>query len=109
MALNPLVSLIGRLLARSGRKRGNRQTDGRTERGRTERGRTERGRNDKTTTVTLAAHARRGLMKLEGGNGLIFIELSVDTPTDRKSIKARTILFAAEVDLPRTTRQIIVT
>ena len=66
MALNPLVSLIGRLLARSGTKRGNRQTDGRT----------ERGRNDKTTTVTLAAHARRGLMKLEGGNGLIFIELS---------------------------------
>ena len=40
MAPNPLVSLIGRLLARSGRKRGNRQTD---------------GRNDKTTTVTLAA------------------------------------------------------
>ena len=48
MALNPLVSLIGRLLARSGRKRGNRQTD---------------GRNDKTTTVTLATQARRGLMK----------------------------------------------
>ena len=52
MALNPLVSLIGRLLARSGRKRGNRQTDGRT----------ERGRNNKTTTVTLAAHACRGLI-----------------------------------------------
>ena len=50
MALNPLVSLIGRLLARSGRKRGYRQTDGQTR------------RNDKTTTVTLAAHARRGLM-----------------------------------------------
>ena len=47
MALNPLVTLIGRLLARSGRKRGNRQTD---------------GRNDKTTTVTLAVHAHRGLM-----------------------------------------------
>ena len=31
MAPNPLVSLIGRLLARSGRKRGNRQMDGRTE------------------------------------------------------------------------------
>ena len=46
MALNPLVSVIGRLVARSGRKRGNRQTDG--------------IRNDKTTTVTLAAHARRG-------------------------------------------------
>ena len=28
MALNPLVSLFGRLVARSGRKRGNRQTDG---------------------------------------------------------------------------------
>ena len=47
MALNPFVSLIGRLVARSGRKRGNRQTD---------------RQNDKTTTVTLAAHARRGLM-----------------------------------------------
>ena len=52
MALNPLVSLIGRLLARSGRKRGNRQTDGRKD-----------GRNDKTTTVTLAAYVRRGLIK----------------------------------------------
>ena len=39
--------LIGRLVARSGRKRGNRQTD---------------RQNDKTTTVTLAAHARRGLI-----------------------------------------------
>ena len=47
VALNPLVSLIGRLVARSGRKRGNRQTD---------------RQNDKTTTVTLAAHARRGLI-----------------------------------------------
>ena len=46
VALNPLVSLIGRLFARSSRKRGNRQTD---------------RQNDKTTTVTLAAHARRGL------------------------------------------------
>ena len=45
MALNPLVSLIGRLVARSGRKRGNRQTD-----------------NDKPSTVTLAAHAGRGLI-----------------------------------------------
>ena len=44
MALNPLVSLIGRLVARSGRKRG---TD---------------GQNDKLSTVTLAAHARRGLI-----------------------------------------------
>ena len=33
--LNPLVSLFGRLVARSGRKRGNRQTDGRKE-GRTD-------------------------------------------------------------------------
>ena len=31
MALNPLVLLFGRLVARSGRKRGNRQTDGRTD------------------------------------------------------------------------------
>ena len=52
MALNPLPSLIGRLVARSGRKRGNRQTDRQTDR-----------QNDKTTTVTLAAHARRGLIK----------------------------------------------
>ena len=37
MALNPLVSLFGRLVARSGRKRGNRQTDGRTTDGRTVR------------------------------------------------------------------------
>ena len=46
MALNLLVSLFGRLVVRSGRKRGNRQTDGRTYR---------------PSTVTLAAHARRGL------------------------------------------------
>ena len=51
MALNPLLSLIGRLVARSGRKRGNRQTDRQTDR-----------QNDKTATVTLAAHARRGLI-----------------------------------------------
>ena len=49
MALNPLLSLIGRLVARSGRKRGNRQTD---------------RQNDRTTTITLAAHARRGLIIL---------------------------------------------
>ena len=55
VALNLLVSVIGRLVARSGRKRGNRQTD---------------GRNDKTTTVTLAAHAlvcRGGSRNLERG------------------------------------------
>ena len=46
VALNPLVSLFGRLVARSGRISGNRQTDGQTYR------------------PTLAAHARRGLMKL---------------------------------------------
>ena len=45
MVLNPLVSLFGRLVACSGRKRGNRQTN---------------GRNDRPSTVTLAAHARRG-------------------------------------------------
>ena len=54
MALNPLVSLIGRLVARSGRKRGNRQTDRQTDR-----------QNDKTTTVILAAHARRGLIRTD--------------------------------------------
>ena len=32
MALNPLLSLIGRLVARSDRKRGNRQTDRQTDR-----------------------------------------------------------------------------
>ena len=46
-SIYPLVSLIGRLVARSGRKRGNRQTD---------------RQNDKTTTATLAAHAHRGLI-----------------------------------------------
>ena len=46
MVLNPLVSLFGRLVACSGRKRDNRQTDGQT---------------DRPSTVTLAAHARRGL------------------------------------------------
>ena len=48
--LNPLVSLFGRLVARSGRKRGNRQTDGRKE-----------GRTDGMTTNPLA-HARRVLI-----------------------------------------------
>ena len=48
MVLNPLVSLFGRLVARSGRIRGTGQTDGRTD-----------GRNER---VTLAAHARRGLI-----------------------------------------------
>ena len=42
VALNPLVSLFGRLVVRSGRIRGTGQTDG--------------------LTVTLAAHARRGLI-----------------------------------------------
>ena len=32
MILNPLVPLFGRLVARGGRKRGNRQTDGQTDR-----------------------------------------------------------------------------
>ena len=54
MALNPLVSLIGRLVAHSGRKRGNGQVDGRT----------DDGRNDKPSTIILAVHARRGLIKL---------------------------------------------
>ena len=44
LALKPLVSVIGRLVAR---QKTWEQTD---------------GRNDKTTTVTLAAHARRGLI-----------------------------------------------
>ena len=61
MALNPLVSLIGRLVARSGRKRGNRQTDSQTDR---QTDRQTDGQNDKTTTLTLAAHARQGLVRL---------------------------------------------
>ena len=48
MALNLLVSLFGRLVACSGRISGTRQTD---------------GRNDRPSTITLAAHARRGLIK----------------------------------------------
>ena len=47
---NPLVPLIGRLVACSARTRADRQTDRQT---------------DRTTTVTLAAHARRGLMRVE--------------------------------------------
>ena len=46
MALNPLVALFGRLVARSARIRGTGRMDGRT---------------DRPSTVTLAAHARRGL------------------------------------------------
>ena len=42
---NPLVPLIGRLVACSARTRADRQTD-------------------RTTTVTLAAHARRGLIRV---------------------------------------------
>ena len=53
MALNPLVSLFGRLVARSGRKCGNRQTDGQID-----------GQTYRPSTVTLAAHARRGLIRL---------------------------------------------
>ena len=52
VVLNPLVSLFGRLVARSGRKHGNRQTDRQTDK-----------RNDRPSTVTLAAHARRGLTR----------------------------------------------
>ena len=49
VALNPLVSLFGSLVARSGRISGTVQTD---------------GRMDRPSTVTLAAHARRGLIKV---------------------------------------------
>ena len=59
MALNPLVSLFGRLVARSGRKRGNRQNDGQTDR------QTDR-QTYRPSTVTLGAHARRGLMRVKG-------------------------------------------
>ena len=55
MVLNPLVSLFGRLVARSGRKRGNRQTDRRTD-----------GQSDRSSTVTLAAHARGLIILIEG-------------------------------------------
>ena len=51
VALNPLVSLFGRLVARSARISGTGQTDGRTD-----------GKTDRPSTVTLAAHARRGSM-----------------------------------------------
>ena len=51
MALNKTVSLFGCLVARSGRKRGNRQTD---------------GRNDKPSTITLTADALRGLIIRNG-------------------------------------------
>ena len=44
-ALNPLVSLYYLFVGRGGRKRGNRQTDG-------------------PSSVTLAAHARQGLITL---------------------------------------------
>ena len=47
VALNPLVSLVYLFVARGGKKRGNRRTDGQT---------------DRPSTVTLAAHARRGLI-----------------------------------------------
>ena len=53
VALNPLVSLFGRFVARSARISGTGQTDGRTDR-----------QNDRPSTVTLAAHARRGLTTL---------------------------------------------
>ena len=72
MALNPFVSLIGRLVARSGRKRGNRQTDRQTDR-----------QNDKTTTVTLSAHARRGLimaMQKEIWNSYYSMHKKLDQP-----------------------------
>ena len=55
MALNPLVSLFGRLVARSGRKRGNRQTD------------TQYRQTDRH----LAAHARRGLITGRPGHGYV--------------------------------------
>ena len=47
VALNPFVSLLGHFVTRGGKKSGNGRTDGRT---------------DKQSTVTLAAHARRGLI-----------------------------------------------
>ena len=53
VAMNPLVSLFCCLVARSSRKRGNRQTDGRTDDRHTY----------ELSTVTLAAHVRRGLTK----------------------------------------------
>ena len=67
MALNPLVSLFGRLVARSGRKRGNRQTDRQTDR-----------QTQRPSTVTLAAHARRGLTRETG-------DLSAPPPSKRCS------------------------
>ena len=51
VALNLLVSLISRLVARGARIVVDKQTNGQTDR-----------QTHRTTTVTLAAHARRGLM-----------------------------------------------
>ena len=53
VAMNLLLSLFGPFLARGGRKCGNRQTDRRTD------GWTD-GHTYEPSTVTLAAHARRG-------------------------------------------------
>ena len=55
VALKLLVSLISRLVACSARIVVDRRTDGRTHR---------------PTTVTLASHARRGLIRLGSGNVL---------------------------------------
>jgi hypothetical protein len=61
VALNPLQSLFGRILARGGRKLGNRQTE--------------------TYSKTLAAHARRGFNNLPLDSTL----LSTKPPSERFS------------------------
>ena len=70
VALNQLVSLFYLFVARGGRKRGNRRTDRQTD-----------GQTDKPSTVTLAAHARRGLIiesQIEGIGNSFLAHLAVD-------------------------------
>ena len=55
IALNPLLSLFAQFLARGGKKHGNGQR--RTE--------TDRQTHLRTTVYTLAAHARRGLIRVQ--------------------------------------------
>ena len=71
MALNPLVSLFGRLVARSARISGTGQTDGRTD-----------GRTDRPSTVTLVAHARRGLIIYEWATAAVACYIRIKPGTE---------------------------
>ena len=72
--MNPLVSLFCCLVARSHRKRGNRQTDGRTD-----------GHTYKPSTITLAAHARRGLI-IANSTSMLCEKIEEFTATELKAI-----------------------